>query len=79
MAIAAIYQDGVFKPLQPINLPEAAPVELEVIHEGRVVPNAAAPAAPQTSLWELMAGKNQFGPVPPDFKEPDEEWREYTE
>jgi predicted DNA-binding antitoxin AbrB/MazE fold protein len=31
MTVKAIYQDGVFKPASPVNLPDDAWVELEVI------------------------------------------------
>jgi predicted DNA-binding antitoxin AbrB/MazE fold protein len=31
MAVRAVYENGVFKPASPVNLPERAEVELEIV------------------------------------------------
>jgi predicted DNA-binding antitoxin AbrB/MazE fold protein len=52
MTIQAIYENGVFRPLQPVQLPEKSHVELTV--------QASSPVGPHPALARLLEIADQF-------------------
>ena len=51
MLIRAVYENGVFRPTEPVELPESCPVNLVVNQEAR----AKSPASSATPLAKLAA------------------------
>jgi predicted DNA-binding antitoxin AbrB/MazE fold protein len=62
MTIHAIYENGVFRPLEPVDLPEQTPVAFEV----RVLPESPS-AAPEpmseglTRIYEVLGRRYHSG------------------
>ncbi len=62
-AIRAIYENGVFRPLRPVKLPEGAPVELIIVEEPQSQPassetaggNIASEMSPTPLVGEELA------------------------
>jgi Protein of unknown function DUF104 len=73
MTIAAIYRNGVFEPLERVELAENKRVDIDVRE------HAEPSGTPKPkSLWEL-GGQRLLGLPGPDFKELGPEWKEYVE
>jgi predicted DNA-binding antitoxin AbrB/MazE fold protein len=51
MTVHAIYENGVFKPTEKVNLPEKA----QVVFEPRVVPTEAAPSKAMAKIYEILS------------------------
>lgn len=64
MIIRAIYEKGVFRPMEPVNLPENTPVEVNVSDADRrqrndagdrVVTTDAAPTKAMARIYEILS------------------------
>ena len=64
MSITAIYENGVFKPLEPVNFADSTRVEIEV---SAVESPPSSPDQKPTGRWGLKLGL--IGELPPDFKD----------
>lgn len=68
MVIRAVYENGVFRPTEPVELPENCPVKL-VIDEGNRADSQPSPAAPLARLAAIAAGHPENPNLPADFAE----------
>ena len=71
MAVKAVYQDGVFKPLVPVDLPEGEWVELDIVRPAQQQGRKPQPperyptiAVGSKGCWSLV-GKSAARPQPP--------------
>lgn len=73
MTISAIYRNGVFEPLERVELEENKRFDIDVREsiEGPV-------GSKRPTLWEQF-GTKSLGVPGPDFKELGPEWKEYLE
>lgn len=56
-AVRAIYENGVFRPVDPVDLPERS----EVVLEARVVDPAAAPGPATARVYEVLSRRFDAG------------------
>jgi hypothetical protein len=56
MTVKAIYESGVFRPTQPVNLPEHAEVQVVLPPLGTAMPLEELPAAAQSPTWGEVFG-----------------------
>ena len=62
MTVRAIYEDGVFKPAGPVNLPEKAEVELEARIVGPASPGNGGPAdQADREILEILSRRYRTG------------------
>jgi predicted DNA-binding antitoxin AbrB/MazE fold protein len=64
--IDAIYEDGVFKPTGPVNLPDKTPVRVQVV-ERPVVRTDRAPTPAMAKVYEIMS--RRYDGESPDLSE----------
>jgi predicted DNA-binding antitoxin AbrB/MazE fold protein len=57
-AIKAIYENGVFRPLRPVKLPDGSPVELIVVQDPQT-----QPAADSKTTEEIANNTGKEGPL----------------
>ncbi len=71
--IRAVFEHGLFRPTEPVDLPDPCEVEVEV---RAVVPAAEPPSSPPPASWdEIFATKLVVNSAPPG---PDEDDGELT-
>lgn len=70
MTVTLIYENGVFVPVEKLDLAEHTQITVEL-------PQPKSPPNKEETVWDRH-GLKQFGFVSPDFKELGEEWNEYT-
>jgi predicted DNA-binding antitoxin AbrB/MazE fold protein len=63
MTVRAIYENGVFRPREKVNLPDQA----EVVFEPRVIRIDKAPSKAMAKIYEIMARRHDAGEI--DFAE----------
>jgi predicted DNA-binding antitoxin AbrB/MazE fold protein len=63
MVIRAIYENGVFRPLNPVNLPEKAEVEIVLPKEANIRP----PTKAMGKIYEILSRSYDTGQ--PDLAE----------
>jgi predicted DNA-binding antitoxin AbrB/MazE fold protein len=68
MVIYAVYENGVFRPTVPVELPESCPVKLVVNREARVN-SQASPTAPLSKLAAIAAEHSENPNLPTDLAE----------
>jgi len=73
MTISAIYRNGVFEPLERVELEENKRVDIDVRE-----PEVSESEPKRLTLWEQF-GTKSLGVPGPDFKELGPEWKEYIE
>ena len=62
MTVRAIYEDGVFKPAGPVDLPDGAEVELEVrIVEPQTPENLTRQEQNQRQIFEILSRSYDTG------------------
>ncbi len=59
MSVRAVYENGVFKPATPVNLPERAEVELEIVSRRDQAGTDESPAAP--SISQILSRRYRTG------------------
>ena len=64
--IDAIYEDGVFKPVGPVDLPDKTPVRVQVV-ERPVVRTDRAPTPAMAKVYEIMS--RRYDGESPDLAE----------
>jgi predicted DNA-binding antitoxin AbrB/MazE fold protein len=76
-SIPATYEGGVFKPLQPVSLPEATQVDV-IVREVAAAADSTAPAAvdPEKLARQRAALQRMFDLIDnnPDLQGPDDGW-----
>ena len=66
MVIHAVYENGVFRPNEPVELPESCQVEL-VLREKSAVDSRTIAGAPLTNLAAIAAAHPQNPDAPSDL------------
>jgi predicted DNA-binding antitoxin AbrB/MazE fold protein len=60
--IHAIYANGVFRPMEPVDLPEETPVEFEPRVLNKPPPNATAPMSEGLAkIYEILGRRHSSG------------------
>jgi predicted DNA-binding antitoxin AbrB/MazE fold protein len=59
MTVHAIYENGVFKPIREVNLPEKS----RVVFEPRVVESENAPTMAMAKIYEILSRRYDGGPI----------------
>lgn len=77
MTIAAIFRNGVFEPLERVELEENKRVEIDVHDSGGGAHTSPHEATTRAGWRRFSLGL--MAPPGPDFKELGPEWKEYTE
>lgn len=72
MSLTVIYRNGVFEPLERVELEDNSRLRIDIIG-----PAPEPPAVAQTGWRRFSLGL--MAPPGPDFKELGPEWKEYTE
>jgi hypothetical protein len=71
--IRAVFENGLFRPTEPVDLPDACEVQIEILAQGPAG-NAIPPRPAPTVTWdELFANKLVIGSAPPDENDDDVE------
>ena len=68
MVILAVYENGVFRPTEPVELPESCPVRLVVDQETRAN-SPATTGAPLAALAAIAAAHRENPNLPTDLAE----------
>jgi len=69
--IRAVFENGLFRPTEPVDLPDACEVQIEILAQGPAG-NAVPSWPPPTVTWdEISANKLVIGSAPPDENDDD--------
>ena len=59
--VHAVFENGVFRPVQPVNLPERTPVELELRVPDEQVPTRATMSEGLAKVYEILGERYNSG------------------
>ncbi len=69
MVIHAVYENGVFRPMEPVALPESSHVELVIQQKPIVVDSHTTAASPLSNLAGMAASYPENPNLPADLAE----------
>jgi predicted DNA-binding antitoxin AbrB/MazE fold protein len=64
--IRAVFENGIFRPTEPVDLPNACEVQIEILAQGPVGDAVRSRPAPTVTWDEISATKLVIGSAPPD-------------
>ena len=71
--IRAVFENGLFRPTEPVDLPEACEVQIEILAQGPTGHGAPTQASPPVTWDEFFATKLVINSAPADPNENDDD------